>query len=440
MTNNDEELLSDLLLQWEELYERGQDTPADQLCGSNQRLVEELSQRIAALKATNWLKDPNPRPIEDSSTDSQAKESRPARILMNRYRLDHLIAEGGFAQVWRAYDKELQRIVAVKIPKPSRLESTDSFLAEARRVARLKHPGIVPVHDVGVENGTCFIVSEFVEGGSLGDQLARFSPTPEQVVRWIAEIADALEYAHLHGIIHRDIKPANILIDHHGRALLADFGIAQSANKTGSFAPSLGTLRYMAPEQLDGQSATPASDVFSLGLVLHEALAGKLPYSSDSPSVVRREIAQWLNKAVSHTIPGPLRPVCEKALNREPQKRHTSASHFCADLKTAWKKKPPRKLWWWIVLPPVVYLLAFVLIGFVLLSLIRSHAEVVRKQTQERIDRDMRGTPAPEDINKIQDRLYEPGGLVDSIRKMTEELGKDAAKKTAEEDKPDSSQ
>ena len=440
MTSNDEELLSDLLLQWEELYERGQDTPADQLCSSNQRLVEELSQRIAALKATNWLKDPNPRPIEDLSTDSQAKESRPARVLMNRYRLDHLIAEGGFAQVWRAYDKELQRIVAVKIPKPSRLESTDSFLAEARRVARLKHPGIVPVHDVGVENSTCFIVSEFVEGGSLGDQLARFSPTPEQVVRWVAEIADALEYAHLHGVIHRDIKPANILIDHHGRALLADFGIAQSANKTGSFAPSLGTLRYMAPEQLDGQSATPASDIFSLGLVLHEALAGKLPYSSDSPSVVRREIAQGLNKAVSHTIPGPLRPVCEKALNREPQKRHTSATHFSTDLKAAWKKKPRRNLWLWIVLTPVIFLLASVLVGFVLLSLIRSHAEVVRKQTQERIDRDMRGTPAPEDINKIQDRLYEPGGLVDSIRKMTEELGKDAAKKTSEEDTPNSSQ
>ena len=440
MTNNDEDLLSDLLLQWEELYERGQDTPADQLCGSNQRLVEELSQRITALKATNWLKDPNPRPIEDSSTDSQAKESRPARVLVNRYRLDHLIAEGGFAQVWRAYDKELQRIVAVKIPKSSRLESTDSFLAEARRVARLKHPGIVPVHDVGIANDTCFIVSEFVEGGSLGDQLARFSPTPEQVVRWITEIADALEYAHLHGVIHRDIKPANILIDHHGRALLADFGIAQSANKTGSFAPSLGTLRYMAPEQLDGQSATPASDVFSLGLVLHEALAGTLPYSSDSPSVVRREIAQGLHKAVSHTIPEPLRPLCEKALNREPQKRHTSATHFSTDLKAAWKKKPRRHLWWWMVLTPVVFLLSCVLIGFVLLTLIRSQAEVVRKQTQERIDRDMRGTPAPEDINKIQDRLYESGGLVDSIRKMTEELGKDAAKKTAEEDMPNSSQ
>jgi tRNA A-37 threonylcarbamoyl transferase component Bud32 len=440
VTNHDEDLLSDLLLQWEELHERGQDTPADQLCGSNVHLVDELSQRIAALKATHWLNDPKPHPIEEPSSDPQAKGSRPTKVSMNRYRLDHLIAEGGFAHVWRAYDTQLQRIVAVKIPKPGRLESTDSFLAEARRVARLKHPGIVPVHDVGIENGTCFIVSEFVEGGSLGDQLARCAPTPDQAVCWITEIADALEYAHLHGVIHRDIKPANILIDHHGRALLADFGIAQSANKTGSFAPSLGTLRYMAPEQLDGQSATPASDVFSLGLVLHEALAGKLPYSSDSPSVVRREIAQGLDKAVSHTIPGPLRHVCEKALNREPHKRHTSATHFCSDLKAAWEKKPRRKLWWWIALTPVIFLLACIMIGFVLLSLIRSHAEVVRKQTQERIDRDMRGMPAAEDINKIQDRLYEPGGLVDSIRKMTEELGKDAARKTAEEDKPAASQ
>jgi serine/threonine protein kinase len=441
VTNHDEDLLSDLLLQWEELYERGQDTPADKLCGSNRNLVDELSQRIAALKATHWLNNPNPRPTDESSNDTQAAGSRPSRVLMNRYRLDQLIAEGGFAQVWRAYDTELQRIVAVKIPKPSRLESTDSFLAEARRVARLKHPGIVPVHDVGVENGTCFIVSEYVEEGSLGDQLSKFPPTPEQAVRWITEIADALEYAHLHGVIHRDIKPANILIDHHGRALLADFGIAQSANKTGGFAPSLGTLRYMAPEQLDGQSATPASDVFSLGLVLHEALAGKLPYSSDSLSVVRREIAQGLHKAVSHTIPVPLRPVCEKALNRDPQQRHTSATHFCTDLKTAWKKKPRRNpWWWWIVLTPVIFLLACVIIGFVLLSLIRSHAEVVRKQTEERIDRDMRGTPAPEDLNTVQDRLYEQGGLVDSIRKMTEELGKDPAKKTADEGKPDSSQ
>ena len=307
MTDNDEDLLSDLLLQWEDLYERGQDTPADQLCGNDRHLVDELARRISGLKATTWLNDPEPQPINGPAAEEPAKDGRPSKVLMGRYRLDQLIAEGGFAQVWRGYDKELQRIVAVKIPKPSRLESTDSFLAEARRVARLKHPGIVPVHDAGAEDGTCFIVSEFVEGGSLGDQLRRYSPSPAQAVRWISEIADALEYAHLHGVIHRDIKPANILIDHHGRALLADFGIAQSAQKTGSFAPSLGTLRYMAPEQLDGQSATPASDVFSLGLVLHEAIAGKLPYSSDNPSVVRREIAQGLAKSVSPTIPERIR-------------------------------------------------------------------------------------------------------------------------------------
>ena len=437
MTNNDEDLLSELLLQWEELYERGQDTPADQLCGSNRNLVVELSQRIAALKATNWLNDPNPNPIEDPSSNNQANGSRSSQVLMNRYRLDHLIAEGGFAQVWRAYDKELQRIVAVKIPKPSRLESTESFLAEARRVARLKHPGIVPVHDVGVEHGNCFIVSEYVEGGSLGDQLARFRPAPEQVVRWITEIADALEYAHLHGVIHRDIKPANILIDHHGRALLADFGIAQSANKTGSFAPSLGTLRYMAPEQLEGLSATPASDVFSLGLVLHEALAGKLPYSSDSPSVVRREIGQGLHKAVSQAIPGRLRPVCEKALNREPQKRHTSAAHFCTDVKAAWDKRSSKGRWLPSILPITLVLMGLTVFGFFLLSLLSTHVESVSKETQERIDSTLPESPPVRDINQIHDRLYEPGGLVDSIQKMTEEFGKESTTDNVETDNPE---
>jgi eukaryotic-like serine/threonine-protein kinase len=95
------------------------------------------------------------------------------RTLAGRYRLDDLIAEGGFAQVWRAYDLELYRDVAIKIPKPSRLDSADAFMAEARRVARLKHPGIVPVHDVGRENGICFIVSELIEGGNLGDHIKR---------------------------------------------------------------------------------------------------------------------------------------------------------------------------------------------------------------------------------------------------------------------------
>ena len=266
MTEKDEELLADLLLRWEELRDRGLDTPASELCRERPHLTDELDRRIKALKVTSWMD--KSIPAGDDAPGISPPTGEP-RTLIGRYRLDALIAEGGFAQVWRGYDLELQRVVAVKVPKPSRLQSTDAFMAEARRVARLKHPGIVPVFDVGREEDFCFIVSEFVEGGSLGEHLVNTPPTQEQAIRWVIEVAEALEYAHLHGVVHRDIKPANILIDHHNRALLADFGIAQSANKAGQQALSLGTLRYMSPEQLEGKVVDPRADVFSLGVVLH---------------------------------------------------------------------------------------------------------------------------------------------------------------------------
>ena len=166
--------------------------------------------------------------------------------------------------MWKGYDLELHREVAVKLPKPGRLNSTDLFMAEARRVARLKHPGIVPVHDVCREDGACFIVSEFVEGGNLRDQVAS-KINPSRAMQWVAEVAESLHYAHANGIIHRDIKPANILIDHHGRALLADFGIARSPTKSTAFAQSVGTLPYMPREQLEGKDPDARSDIYSLG-------------------------------------------------------------------------------------------------------------------------------------------------------------------------------
>jgi serine/threonine protein kinase len=332
MNERDEELLGDFLLQWEELSERGQDTPASELAKDHPELIEELSYRIKALKATRWLD----KPLDYDPPNDDPPETLPAspKTLASRYRLDGLIAEGGFAQVYRAYDTDLQRTVAVKLPKPSKLASTDAFLAEARRAARLKHDGIVPVFDVGLDGDTCFIVTEYVEGGSLADRLVRQKPTRQEALRWIGEIADALEFAHLNGVIHRDVKPANILIDHHGRAKLTDFGIAQSANKTGQFAPSLGTLRYMAPEQLQGTSADHRSDIYSLAVVLYEALTGHVPYSSYEPNVLRKEIVHGRPAALDE-LPSTLRAICGKALSKGPHQRHRSAAQFASELRRA---------------------------------------------------------------------------------------------------------
>lgn len=341
MTDSDKEILADLLLRWEELRERGQDTPAEQICQDHPHLVAEFTRRIKILAVTSWLD--HPQTGLDSQNDAPDVPAEP-RTLANRYRLDTLIAEGGFAQVWRAYDIELQRVVAVKVPKPNRLQSSDAFMAEARRVARLKHPGIVQVYDVGTDGELCFIVSEFIEGGSLADRLSKNSPSTEQAIRWIIEIAEALEHAHLHGVIHRDIKPANILIDHHGRALLADFGIAQSANKAGQEALSLGTLRYMSPEQLEGRECDPRADIFSLGVVLHEATTGRLPYSSVEPNVLRREIVAGIQKVPS--VPDQIKDICQKALQRNPSDRHVSAACFAAELRRSLSRPKSSPMKW----------------------------------------------------------------------------------------------
>ncbi len=222
------------------------------------------------------------------TTTAELSPTRPApnapRTLAGRYRLDEKIAEGGFAEVWKGYDLELRRAVAVKVPKAGRLLSTERFMAEARRVAGLKHPGVVPVFDVGRDGESCFIVSEFVEGGSLADRIAKDRPRQQEAVRLVAEVAETLAYAHRQGFVHRDIKPGNILIDQHGRALLADFGIARSPDDGAeSGAVSFGTLAYMSPEQVEGQAVDHRADIYSLGVVLYELLTGQLPHQGTDP-------------------------------------------------------------------------------------------------------------------------------------------------------------
>jgi len=212
-------------------------------------------------------------------------------LVLDRYRLVERLAVGGSAEVWRAHDEQLDRAVAVKRLHPHLLPdavSRQRLAAEARSAAGLSHPGIVGIYDVDTSGDWPALVMELVDGESLAARLARDGPLPEREAAAIAaDIADGLYHAHKRGIVHRDVKPGNVLLDREGRARLADFGIArslaESAERLTQTGSVMGTLRYMAPEQLTGGEIGPRTDLYGLGAVLHEALTGEPPFPAGSP-------------------------------------------------------------------------------------------------------------------------------------------------------------
>jgi serine/threonine protein kinase len=339
----DDDKLVDLLVQWEDLHEQGKEATAEELCRDCPELVQPLKERIQALQKIAWIKKP---------VESDPSESPPAtpRTLASRYRLDCLLSEGGFGQVWKGFDLELQRPVAVKIPKPSRKfspEEVERFIAEARKVARLRHPGIVAVHDICRESGGYFFVSDLIDGTDLAARLRQGRLPPNQAARLVAEIARILAYAHGQGLIHRDIKPANILLDGQDSPLLTDFGIAATEQELlNEPQRTLATLAYASPEQVSGQVIDARSDIWSLGVVLYELLSGRLPFDDPSPVALKEKIVSddppSLRK-LDPAIPPRLERICLKCLAKSPDQRYATTQELAGELDTFLRSLQPKK-------------------------------------------------------------------------------------------------
>ena len=250
------------------------------------------------------------------------------------------IGRGGMASVYRAHDPELNRHVAVKVLPSFQTEDptfVERFRLEAQAVARLNHPNIVQIYDVGEDKGFIYIVMEHVTGGTLQDRLGDRIPLAE-VLQMIGPLAEALDYAHGHGIIHRDIKPANVLLDPDGRPKLSDFGLARMMEGSAGLTRAdsvLGTPEYMAPEQALGARADQKSDLYALGIIAYQMLLGRTPFRGDTPSEtlmahIHRDVP--LPTALYPDMDPGLEAILLRALAKEPDDRHDSPGEFAKAL------------------------------------------------------------------------------------------------------------
>jgi eukaryotic-like serine/threonine-protein kinase len=332
------EAIEQLLANWDELREQGQEVSAEQLCADSPDILPVLKTRIDQLKAMDWLDSTvddfahsAEAPKTDNSHEARLGDSRIPATLGGRYEMESLLAEGGFSQVWRATDRSLQRPVAVKV-------TTENCYSEARRVAQLKHHGIVTVHDVGNEDGLCYIVFDLLDGSTLAERIKQGTPSWQESAQIVVKVAEYVQFAHDKGFIHRDIKPANILLDTNGSPVLADFGIAVTECELRHEAvTSVGTLAYMAPEQLqvDGSIDT-RTDVYSLGVVLYELLTGRLPFSKPTLSSLRRDILTEKPpspRALNPEIPEELEGICLKCLSKKSNDRFPTAVSLAEHLQ-----------------------------------------------------------------------------------------------------------
>ncbi|WP_353112400.1 serine/threonine protein kinase [Microbacterium sp.] len=249
-----------------------------------------------------------------------------------RYELQSRIAIGGMGEVWEATDHVIGRTVAIKILKDEYMGDPgflERFRAEARHAALVNHEGIASVFDYGEENGSAYLVMELVPGEALSTILERDGAlSADKTLDYVAQTASALQAAHAAGLVHRDIKPGNLLITPDGRVKITDFGIARIADQVPLTATGqvMGTVQYLSPEQASGHPASPATDIYSLGIVAYECLAGKRPFTGESQVAIAMAQINEQPPPLPSTVPGPVQNLVMAMIAKKPADRPSSAA------------------------------------------------------------------------------------------------------------------
>jgi serine/threonine-protein kinase len=363
------EAVEELLLRWEAARRLGERLPVEELCADCPHLAEEVRRRIRAVLVMEGVlgiaqEDSRPTILTPPQGAAEGPEGEPLPVIPG-YEILRVIDRGGMGVVFEARQLALGRTVAVKMISGGCLgpKVVARFRREVEAVARLQHPNVVQIFEVGQVNGQPFFSMEYVAGGNLAGLLARQPPTPRRAAELTATLARAVQAAHEAGIVHRDLKPANVLLTPDGTPKLADFGLARRLDEgpahthTGEI---LGTPCYMAPEQAEGHKDQigPATDVYALGAILYEMLVRRPPFQGATPLASLRLILTQEPVAPSRltpSVPRDLEVICLKCLEKAPGRRYSSARELVGDLERFLSGKPVtarrtgwvRRAWKW---------------------------------------------------------------------------------------------